>query len=205
MRLTGNLDRHIISEVFEFQPGQTIPFLSYLPFSAKKKKAHIWPGQEHSPLCYSPALKKWGLYWICLVLPSFCHSVILSFHNISNENFRHTFLRNCEAQNIETLYTRGQWTDVSCIPESGCSCLFVPLFLHFSFSPIFKHWNFSSHFSQKLWGLEDWNLVHTWTVGRCIVYTEIRLLLCIRLFIHFSFQFSNIKIFRHTFLRNCEA
>ena len=26
---------------------------------------------------YSPALKKWGLYWICLVLPSFCdcHSV----------------------------------------------------------------------------------------------------------------------------------
>ena len=33
----------------------------------------------------------------------------------------------------------GQWTDVSCIPESGCCCLFVPLFLHFSFSPIFKH------------------------------------------------------------------
>ena len=24
---------------------------------------------------YSPALKKWGLYWICLVLPSFCDSV----------------------------------------------------------------------------------------------------------------------------------
>ena len=27
---------------------------------------------------YSPALKKWGLYWICLVLPEFCGSVILS-------------------------------------------------------------------------------------------------------------------------------
>ena len=27
---------------------------------------------------HSPALKKWGLYWICLVLlSSFCHSVIL--------------------------------------------------------------------------------------------------------------------------------
>ena len=25
---------------------------------------------------YGPALKKWGLYWICLVLPSLCHSVI---------------------------------------------------------------------------------------------------------------------------------
>ena len=46
---------------------------------------------------YSPALKKWGLYWICLVLPSFCHSVILSFCNLSDENFCHTFLRNCEA------------------------------------------------------------------------------------------------------------
>ena len=35
---------------------------------------------------YSPALKKWGLYWICLVLPSFCdcHFVILSFcHSVT--------------------------------------------------------------------------------------------------------------------------
>ena len=45
-----------------------------------------------------------------------------------------------------TWYTRGQWVDVLCIPESGC-CLFVPLFLHFSFSPIFKHYKFLSHFS----------------------------------------------------------
>ena len=46
----------------------------------------------------------------------------------------------------------GRWVDVSCIPESGCCCLFVPLFHHF-----------------------------------------------------LSSQFSNIKIFRHTFLLNCEA
>ena len=26
-----------------------------------------------------------------------------------------------------------------CVPESGCCCLFIPLFLHFSFSPIIKH------------------------------------------------------------------
>ena len=31
---------------------------------------------------------------------------------------------------------------------------------------------FSSHFSQELWGLEAWNLVHTWAVGRCIVYNQ---------------------------------
>ena len=122
--------------------------------------------------------------------------------------------------------------------------------------------NFSSQFSQDLWGLEDWNLVHTWTVGRCIRCTGIGLLLLILpfissffflsnfqtlkffvtlfsgpvrprrlklgihverwldilcipesgccclflpLFIFLSLQFSNIKIFCDTFLRNCEA
>ena len=49
----------------------------------------------------------------------------------------------------------------------------------FSFSPIFKHLNFLSHLYQELWGLEGWNLVHMWTVGGCMVYTRIRLLLLI--------------------------
>ena len=53
--------------------------------------------------------------------------------------------------------------------------------------------NVSSHFSQELWGLEDWNLVHTWTVGKCIVYTGIRLLLLIRLFISSFFFLSNFQ------------
>ena len=59
-----------------------------------------------------------------------------------------------------------------------------------------------------MWGLQSWNLVHTWTVGGCIMYTRIRLLLLIHPFIIFFFlspQFSNIKNFHHTFLRNCEA
>ena len=70
------------------------------------------------------------------------------------------------------------------------------LCFHFSFSAVFKHYNFLSHFSQELWGLEDWNLVHTWTVGRCIVYTWIRLLcLFIPLFLDFSFSnFQTLKI-----------
>ena len=38
---------------------------------------------------------------------------------------------------VETWYTHGQWADVSCIPESDCCCLFVLLFLHFSFSQCF--------------------------------------------------------------------
>ena len=101
-----------------------------------------------------------------------------------------------------------QWANVSCLPESGCCCLFIPFF-HFSFSPIFKTFTFSSHFSQELWDLADWNLAHTWTVDKCIVYTVFRLQLFICPFISsfFSLQFSNILNFRHTFLRlrNCVA
>ena len=52
----------------------------------------------------------------------------------------------------------------------------------FFFLPNIQYWNFWSHFPLELWGLEDWNLVHTWTVGRCI-----RLLLLIHPFISFFF------------------
>ena len=72
----------------------------------------------------------------CLFVPLFLHFSFSPIFNI--EIFHHTFLRNCVAQKIDTWYTRGQWADVSCIPESGCCCLFVTLFLHFSFSPIFN-------------------------------------------------------------------
>ena len=62
---------------------------------------------------------------------------------------------------------------------------FTFLSLLFSNIKIFRHF-----FSQELWGLESWNLVHTWTVGRCIVYTGIRLLLLIRPFISSFFFLS---------------
>ena len=169
----------------------------YLPLSAEKHHTLHFPG--HSLLSYSPPLKKGAI--LDLPLPSvilyFSHSVTFQM-----KMFRHTFLRNCKTLKIETWYTRGQWADVSCIPESGCCCLFFPLFLHFSFSPSFKHKNISSHFSLELLGLEDWNVVHTWTMGGCIVYTEIRLLRLIHPFI-FSFFFLsilNIKFFVSLFL-----
>ena len=93
----------------------------------------------------------------------------LQFSNI--KNFCHTFLRNCEAYKVETWYTRRQWVVV----------IRLLLLIHLFISSIFFFCNFqifkkiSSHFPQELWGLEDWNLIHTWTVGRCIVYTGIRL------------------------------
>ena len=98
------------------------------------------------------------------------------------------------------------WTVGRCIVYTGIRLLLLII------APLWKSWgyagfalsfrnlsskNFSLHFSIEPWGLEDWNFVHTWTVNICIMYTRIRLLLFIPLFLHFSFQFSDIKNFRH--------
>ena len=45
-----------------------------------KPQLHVSPHNY-----YSPALKKWGLYWICLVLAEFCGSVILSKNQMKLE------------------------------------------------------------------------------------------------------------------------
>ena len=67
----------------------------------------------------------------------------------------------------------------------------------FIFLSNFQHYKFSSHFSQELWGLEGWNLMHTWTMFRCIVYTRIRLLLLIHPIysFFFIFNFQTLKFF----------
>ena len=54
---------------------------------------------------------------------------------------------------------------------------------------IFLSLNFSSHFSQELWGLDVWNLVHTWTVSSCIVYTAAYLSLYFFIFLSLNFHF----------------
>ena len=89
--------------------------------------------------------------------------------------------------------------------QNQAAALIQSFISSFFFISNFQHWNFSSHFSQELPGLEDWNLVHTWTVGRGIMYTGIRLLFHpFYFFIFLSLQFSTLKFFI-TFLRNCEA
>ena len=77
--------------------------------------------------------------------------------------------------------------------RNQAAAAYSSLYFFIFFLSNFQHWNFSSHFSQELWGLEDWILVHTWTVGRCIVYTRIRLLLLIRPFISSFFFLSNFQ------------
>ena len=70
------------------------------------------------------------------------------------------------------------------------SSLYFFIFLALQLSNI-QH--FRHIFSQELWGLEDWNLVHSGIVGRCIVCTEIRLLLLICPFISSFFFLSNFQ------------
>ena len=58
----------------------------------------------------------------------------------------------------------------------------------------FSTWKYFITLSQELWGLEDWDWVHTWTVGRCIVFTGIRLqLIIICPFISSLFCLSNFQ------------
>ena len=76
------------------------------------------------------------------ILALSCPSVILSFCDsvtLLDKTFRRVFLRNFGAYKVETWYTLGQWVDVSCIWATGCYCIFIPLFLPFTFPPIFKH------------------------------------------------------------------
>ena len=78
--------------------------------------------------------------------------------------------------------------------------LYFFIFLSLQFSTL----KFFVTLFSGLWGLEGWKLVHAWTVGRCIMYTRIRLLLLIHLFISsFFYPIFNIEIFHHSFLRSC--
>ena len=140
------------------------------------------------------------------VIWSLCDSVILSFRNLLDKNFRHTFLRNCEAENNETWYTCGQWTDVSCIPESGCfSYLFLYFFiflsLQFSNIEIFVTL-FSGTVRPRTMKLGTHG---QWTDVSCIPESGCSSYLFLYFFVFLSLQFSTIEIFHHTFLRNCEA
>ena len=191
-----------------------------------------------------------GIRLLLLICPFISSFFFLSnFQHCNSWSHFSRELWGLEDWNLVHTWTVGS---VSCIPESGFCCLFVPLFLHFfsiQFSTLkffvtlflgtmrprrlkigtlmdsgqiyhvyqiqavaaysslyffiflslqFSTLKFLSHFSQELWGLEDWNLVQMWIVGWCIVYTGIRLLLLIHPIISSLFFLSNyqtLKIF----------
>ena len=99
----------------------------------------------------------------------------LQFSNI--KIFRHTFLRNCEAYKVDTWYTHGQWVDVSCIPQSGCCFLFIPL---------------SWHLIHTFLKVDTWYTRGQWVDVSCIPQSG-----CCFLFILLFLQFSFSPIFKH--------
>ena len=133
----------------------------------------------------------------CLFIPLFFILLSLQFQTL--KTFVTLFSGTSRPTKLKPWYTREQWVDVSCIPESGCCCLFAPLLVHSSFQ-------FSENFSQELWGLEGWNLVHTWTIcgcitiGGCIMYTGNHAASIIALYEFSSyscrFLFAYVNVFR---------
>ena len=126
--------RSFISSFFFLSNFQTLKFfVTFFSGTVRPRRlklgTHVDSGQMYHIYWNQAAAAYLSLYFFIFLS--------LQFSNI--KIFRHTFLRNCKAWKVETWYTHGQWADVSCLPESGCCCLFVHLFLHFSFSPIFKH------------------------------------------------------------------
>ena len=69
------------------------------------------------------------------------------------------------------------------------------IFLSLQFSTL-KFW---SHFPRELWGLKDWNLVHMWTLGKCIYGNQASAAYSSHyFFIFLSLQLSNITFFSGT-------
>ena len=147
---------------------------------------HVNSGQMYCVYQNRAAAAYWSLYFFSY----------LSLQFSSIKKFCHTFLRNCEAYKVDTWYTHGQWVAVSCIPESGCCFLFVP---YFFLSNIQKFIIFVTLFSGTWYTVDSGWMYHVYQNRAAAAY------LSLYFFILLSLQLSNINIFHHIFLRNCEA
>ena len=130
-----------------------------------------------------------GIKLLLLLIRPFICSFFFPIFKI--KFFRHTFLVNCEDYKVETWYTQGQWVDVSCITQLGSYCLFLPLFLQFSFQfsniKMFRHTFIRNYDAYKL---------KTWyRHGQSCILDSFCYFVFVPLFIFISCQFSNIKIF----------
>ena len=213
VKLAGNQDRHKISDEFEFRLdrinhfGVTCPCVR-IKFSIDNLQVQLsfqtleffvtlsrklW-GLEDWNLVHTWAVGRCIMYTgvrLLLLIRPFISFFFLS--NFQYWNFLSHFSR--ELLGVEDWKLVHTWTVGRCIMYTGIRLLLLirPFISSFFFLSKFQHWNFSSHFSRELWGLEVWKLVHTWTVGRCIMYTRIRLLLLIHPFISSFIFLSNVQ------------
>ena len=176
-----------ISSFFFLSNFQTLKFFVTL-FSRivrprrLKLGTHVDSGQMYRVYRNQDAVTYWSLYFFIFFLFNF--QTLKFFAHFCQE------LWGLEGWNL--VHT---WTVCGCMVYTRIRLLLLIRSFIFSFSNV-QILKFSSHFSQELWGLESWNLVHTCTMGGCIVYTRIRQLLlhiCYFFFFHFSFS----PIFKH--------
>ena len=189
-----------ISSFFFLSNFQTIFFVTVFSRTVRPRRlklgTHVDIGQMYHVYWNQAAAAYSSLYFFLFFLSNF------------QTEFFVTFLSGTVRPRRLKLGTHVDSGWVYGVYQNQAAAAYLSLFFFFfSFSNI-QILKFLSHFSQELWGLEGWNLVHTWTMGGCIVYTRIRQLLHICPFI-FSFfflsNFQTLKCFCHTFLRNCEA
>ena len=117
---------------------------------------------------------------------------IFSFSPIKKKSF----LMGWVAYKVESWSTHGHWVGASCILESSCLCLFIPLskFLQFSVSPIPKHEFFVTFFVRPTKFELDTHMGN-WLIC-CVYQTQAAstYLFFIFLFLFFlSLQLANIK------------
>ena len=162
-KLACNKDRHDISDEFEFQPDRTTSYRVRCPWVSEKFPIDLeWENSVSKLTCSYLIGSSSNLLVIRTgIILGGCHfgvkcpwgRIKFSIDILWNLQVQLTF------QTLEffvTLFSGtvrprkklklGQWADVSCKPESGCCCLFIPLFLHFSFSPIFNIEHFRHRF-----------------------------------------------------------
>ena len=160
----------------------------------------------YNKINYSPALKKWGLYWICPVLPSICHSVILSFLNLQNENVLSHFSRELwglEGRNLVHTWTLGGYIVYTRI---RLLLLILPFISSIFFLSNFQTLKcFVTLFSVTMrprrlklgTHMDNGWMYRVYRIQSAAAYSSLYF------FSFISLQFSNVKYFRHTFLRNC--
>ena len=186
INFAGYQDRHKISDEFEFRPDQIGHFGVVCPCGRIKFSIDIlWNLQAQLTFqtleffvtlflgTVRPRRLKLGthvgsgqmyhVYWsqAAAAYSSLYFFIFLSLQFSTLKFFVTLFLGTVRPRRLK-LGTH-MWTVGRCIMYTGIRLLLLihPFISSFFFLSNFHHWNFSSHFSQELWGLEDWNLVHT--------------------------------------------
>ena len=153
----------------------------------------------------SLALEKVGaIYWICHVLPSCCDSVIpWPFIWKFSSHFSQD-LRGLQSWNLTHTWTIGGYTVYTGIRLLLLICPLISSFFFLSNVQTLKLLVIFFSGIVRPTKLKVGTHVDNWWMYR--VYRNQGAAAYLSLyFFHFSFQFSNIKNFRHTFLRDCEA